>query len=321
MSIAYRTTINVEWTSKCNALCAMCPRDMIEHPRLMDADTWKQTLDRIHPDEVMRVVLAGYGEPTTHPRFFSMIDDVRQHPVRFDMASNGQLLSPDKLCHLDSALGLLLVSFSSIDPKVYRHVHANLNQATVMANIRAAKEILKQTTLAISLTPMPECLPSLPDTIAWLRSEGVDVLTMSPTLYNRGGSMQEHKLATEQLRRLIKEHGLQSQEVPFIPSVKEVYRQWRSNAYKCIPRNIDLFISSEGDYLYCYNDIGHKHPIGHVSTDSVQDILRRRHGMGEIDALCGGCNMRDRYGPGELVKVGASLAAMKVQGALSALGR
>jgi MoaA/NifB/PqqE/SkfB family radical SAM enzyme len=320
MSIAYRTTLNVEWTSKCNALCAMCPRDMIARPRLMDADTWQQTLDRIHPDEVMRVVLAGYGEPTTHPRFFSMMDDVRRHPVRFDMASNGQLLTPDKLCHLDGALGLLLVSFSSIDAKVYRHVHANLDQATVMANIRAAKDILKQTTLAVSLTPMPECLPSLPDTIVWLRSEGVDVLTMSPTLYNRGGSMQKHKWATEQLRRLIKEHGLQSQEVPFIPSVKEVYRQWRSNAFKCIPRNIDLFISSEGEYLYCYNDIGHKHPIGHVSSHSVQDILQERHGMGEIGTLCGRCNMRGRYGPAELVKVGASLAAMKVQGALNALG-
>ena len=36
MSIDYRTTLNVEWTSKCNALCAMCPRDRIEHPHIMD---------------------------------------------------------------------------------------------------------------------------------------------------------------------------------------------------------------------------------------------------------------------------------------------
>lgn len=321
MSINYRTTLNVEWTSKCNALCSMCPRDRIEHPRLMDADTWRQMLNRILPSEVMRVVVAGYGEPTTHPRFFEMVDDARRHPVRFDMASNAQLLTPDKLCHLDGAFGLLLVSFSSIDPEVYRRVHVNLDQATVMANIRAAKRILKQTALAISLTPMPECLPKLPETIAWLRSEGIELLTMSPTLYNRGGSMREHELATAQLRRLIREHGLQSQEMPFIPSATEVYRQWRSNAFKCIPRNIDLFISSTGDYLYCYNDIGHKHPIGHVSTDSVHDVLKRRHDMGEIGELCGGCNLRERYGPVELVKVGASFAAMKVQGALSALGR
>ena len=320
MTINYRTTLNVEWTSKCNALCPMCPRDKIAHPRLMDEATWKQTLARISPDEVMRVVVAGYGEPTTHPRFFDMVEDARRHPVRFDMASNGHLLDEEKLRHLDGAFGLLLVSFSSIDPAVYNRVHANLDQARVIANIRAAKKILKQTALAISLTPMPECLPSLPDTIGWLRSEGVDVLTMSPTLYNRGGSLQEHELASKQLRKLIKEHGLQSQEMPFIPSAVEVYRQWKSNQFKCIPRNIDLFIAATGDYLYCYNDIGHEHSIGHVTTDSVHDMLRRRHGMGAIDALCEGCNLRDRYGPAELVKVGASFAGIKIQSALSAVG-
>lgn len=316
MHIDYRTTLNVEWTSKCNALCPMCPRDRIRHPRLMDAETWQQTLDRILPDEVMRVVVAGYGEPTTHPRFFEMVDDVRRHPVRFDMASNGQLLTTEKLRHLDGAFGLLLVSFSSIDPQVYRRVHANLDQATVMANIRAARRVLKQTALAVSLTPMPECLPSLPATIAWLRAEGIELLTMSPTLYNRGGSQQQHQLDSAQLRRLIRAHRLQSQEMPFIPSAKEVYRQWRSNAFKCIPRNIDLFISSDGDYLYCYNDIGHQYPIGHVASKSVHDALRRRHGMGEIGDLCGGCNLRERYGAAELLKVGASFAALKVHRAL-----
>ena len=40
MSINYRTTVNVEWTSKCNALCAMCPRDLIANPQLMRPETW-----------------------------------------------------------------------------------------------------------------------------------------------------------------------------------------------------------------------------------------------------------------------------------------
>jgi len=320
MSINYRTTLNVEWTSKCNALCPMCPRDKIKHPRVMSAETWKQTLERISPDEVMRVVLAGYGEPTTHPRFFEMVEDARRHPVRFDMASNGQLLDEEKLRHLDGAFGLLLVSFSSIDPEVYGKVHANLDQARVMANLKAAKRILKHTALGISLTPMPECLPRLPDTIGWLRSEGINVLTMSPTLYNRGGSLQEHELASKQLRQLIKQHDLQSQEIPFIPSTIEVFRQWKSNDFKCIPRNIDLFVSSDGDYLYCYNDIGHQHAIGNVATDSVHDALLRRQGMAAIGELCDGCNLRNRYGAAELVKVGASLAAIKIQNVRAAVG-
>ena len=320
MSVNYRTTINVEWTSKCNALCPMCPRDKIAHPRTMSATTWQQTLERIAPEDVMRVVVAGYGEPTTHPRFFDMVEDARRHPVRFDMASNGQLLDEDKLRHLDGAFGLLLVSFSSVDPEVYGRVHANLDQVRVMENIKTAKKMLKHTTLAISLTPMPECLPSLPDTIGWLRAEGINVLTMSPTLYNRGGSLHEHQLATQQLRRLIREHDLQSQEMPFIPSATEVFRQWKSNRFKCIPRNIDLFVSSDGDYLYCYNDIGHQHTIGNVATDSIHTVLERRHGMSAINELCDACNLRNRYGPAELAKVGASYAAIRLQDMRRSIG-
>ena len=167
---------------------------------------------------------------------------------------------------------------------------------------------------------MPECLPGLPDTIGWLRAEGIELLTMSPTLYNRGGSLTEHQLATRKLRALIKEHGLQSQEIPFIPSTVEVLRQWRSNSFKCIPRNIDVFVSSTGEYLYCYNDISHKHGIGHVATHSVHDVLARRHGMPAIAELCDSCNMRDRYGPVELAKVGAALAAIRLRDARSAIG-
>ncbi|MBK7766803.1 MAG: hypothetical protein IPI44_12195 [Sulfuritalea sp.] len=35
--------------------------------------------------------------------------------------------------------------------------------------------------------------------------------------------------------------------------------------------------------------------------------------------LCDSCNMRDRYGPVELAKVGASLATIRLQAARSAI--
>jgi MoaA/NifB/PqqE/SkfB family radical SAM enzyme len=313
MSPPYRIAVNVEWTSKCNALCPMCPRDLIANPQLMRPETWQQILGRLSPEEVFRVVLAGYGEATTHPRFFEYIDALREHPVRFDMVSNGHLLDEDKIRHLDSAIDLLIVSFSSIDPEVYRRVHVNLDQQRVMANLLAAQKLFKHTRLAISLTPMPECLPSLPQTIAWLKAQGIDALTMSPTLYNRGGSLTDHELATAQLRQMIEQYGLRSQEFDFVPSAGEVFRQWRANRFKCVPRNVDLFISSSGDYLYCYNDAAHQHPIGHVSRQSIGEMLRQREAMGPLPALCDGCNMRDRYRVGELFKAGIAFARARLQ--------
>ena len=311
---AYPIAVNIEWTSKCNALCPMCPRDLIENPQLMTGKTWRQVLDRLSPQDVFRAVIAGYGEPTTHPRFFEFVDDMRGHPIRFDMVSNGHQLDAESIMHLDGAIDLLLVSFSSIDPEVYQRVHVNLDQARVMDNIKTAQRLFKHTQLAISLTPMPECLPSLPDTIAWLRTQGVATLTMSPTLYNRGGSLQEQGLATEKLRQLIQQYRLRSQEFDFIPSVWDVFQQWRCNRFKCIPRNIDIFISASGDYLYCYNDVKHEHPIGHVENLGIRKVLAKRERMALIPALCNGCNMLNRYGATELVKAGLSYARAKLKG-------
>lgn len=317
---AYRIAVNVEWTSKCNALCAMCPRGLIEHPMLMTEETWRQVLDRLDPADVFRAVIAGYGEPTTHTRFLRFVDDLRGHPIRFDMVSNGQQLDAERLRHLDGAIGLLLISFSSIDPEVYRRVHVNLDQARVMDNIRTAQRLLRRTRLAISLTPMPECLPSLPETVAWLRGQGVETLTMSPTLYNRGGSLEEHALDTGRLRQAIRRHGLRSQEFDFIPGARDVFRQWRSNRFKCTPRNVDVFIASSGDYLYCYNDVRHEHAIGHVAELGIRDVLAKRETMAPIPELCGGCNMLGRYGAGELLRAGIAYARTRL-GSGAARGR
>lgn len=310
---SYRIAVNIEWTSKCNALCPMCPRGLIEHPMLMKEQTWRQVLERLSPRDVFRAVIAGYGEPTTHTRFFEFVDDLRGHPIRFDMVSNGHQLDAERIRHIDGAIGLLLVSFSSVDPEVYKRVHVNLDQARVMENIRVAQQLFKHTRLAISLTPMPECLPSLPDTIAWLRAQGVQTLTMSPTLYNRGGNLKEHELATETLRQLIRQHHLRSQEFDFIPGAWDIFRQWRSNHFKCVPRNVDVFIASSGDYLYCYNDVGHKHPIGNVADLGIREVLSKREAMDPIPALCDGCNMRNRYDAKELVKAGISYARAKLK--------
>ena len=68
----YKVAVNLEWTSKCNARCVMCPQDMIERPQLMTADTLYKVLERINADDVFRTVIAGYGEPTRIPGSWSL---------------------------------------------------------------------------------------------------------------------------------------------------------------------------------------------------------------------------------------------------------
>ena len=299
----YKVAVNFEWTSKCNARCSMCPQHVIQNPQLMTGDIFYRALSRINSGDVFRTVIAGYGEHTTHHRFMEFTSAVGKHPGRFDLVSNGQLLDKKMLQHIEGNIELLTLSFSSIKPDVYEKVHVNLDHDKVKANIETAQKTLRRTALAISLTPLVECIETLPETIEWFQQRGIEKLTMSPTLYNRAGNMEQHQQASQQLREIIQHYGLHSQELDFIPSVKDIAQQYLRNQFKCAPRNSDLFIASSGDYLYCYNDIAHQQPFAHVDDVSIREALEKREKMAAISAICDHCNMRNRYRGKEVLTV------------------
>lgn len=299
----YRVAINVEWTGKCNARCVMCPREAMPRPEQMQIETYRRVVERLRPEAVFRAVIAGYGEPTTHPRFDDLIEITRGATVPVDMVTNGQLLDEPRLRRLDGTLNALIVSFSSVVPEVYERVHVNLDHDRVMGNIATAQRVLRRTRLAISLTPLSSCLDTLPRTIAWLRAQGVALLTMSPTLYDRAGAWGAQDDAAARLRGIIRRFGLRSQELDFIPSVADIVRQWRANRHRCIPRNADLAIAADGSYQYCFNDIRRRHAIGRVDTMSVREALAIREREPEDPRLCADCGIRRRYGARELLAV------------------
>ncbi len=299
----YKIAVNLEWTNACNASCSMCPRSMIKHTENMTPYCFSKVLERLDPDEVFRVVLAGYGEPTIHPKYDEYIEMVRNHPVRFDMVSNGHAMGEEKLRKMDGAIDLLIVSFSSIVKNVYDKVYVRLNQKQVMENILKARDTLKQTNLAISLTPTTECFETLPETIEWFQSNGITQLTMSPTLYNRAGSLEAEEQARKFLRGLISQYSLRSQELEFIRSLWDNMKQMYHNKYKCIPRNVVMPIAANGDYQYCFNDIGRAHNLGNVDDMSLQQALRMRETLGPDPKTCADCNSATHYRTGEILKV------------------
>ena len=300
----YRINVNWEWTSRCNARCAMCPRSMIENAQLASYTTTTQVLERLRPTDVYRCIVAGYGEPTTHPRFDNYVELLRHHPVDFDLATNGSRLGEARLRRLDGVFDRVMVSFSSIDPAVYAHTHTGLDQQAVLENILTARRVLRDSRLVINLSPTAECLDTLEATIDWFHGHGIRDLHMSPTYYDRAGAMETRDQPSHRrLRDAIRRHRLQSQEQAFLSGVGDVFHQWRRNRFKCVPRNISMMIAASGDYTYCFNDITHGHAIGHVRDLSLRQALEQRERSRPEAAICDRCNLRHRYGPRELVRV------------------
>jgi MoaA/NifB/PqqE/SkfB family radical SAM enzyme len=313
---SYRIAVNVEWTSKCNARCAMCPRTMISDPKLMALSTFEQVLSRLTCEDAFRVIVAGYGEPTTHPKFNDFVDAMHGRHLQFDMATNGSMLDQQRLERMDGVFTKLMISFSSTNPEVYQAVHTNLDQQQVMENILLAHRTLKKTKLTVNLSPTPECLVTLDDTIRWFHDNGIRDLHMSPTYYDRAGAMNTKGMPSEtDLRAKIKHYRLTSQEMGFISGVGDFAGQWRSNRFKCIPRNTNMLINAQGYYTFCFNDIRHSHSIGHVGSMSLREALRVRESKGPDSAICDSCNLRGRYRPKELTRIAFAYAKSRLAAA------
>jgi len=261
----------------------------------MDLATFHQILDHLNPDDVFRAVVAGYGEPTTHPGFEAFVQLLSRAPVPVDMVSNGERLNRKRFELLDGRVRTLMISFSSVNPEIYGQVHAGLRQERVMANIQAAAKSLRRTKLAVSLSPLTQCIATLPETIRWLRSSGVELLTMSPSLYDRAGTLALSDADAHRLRDIIVKFHLHSQELDFIPGVTDIVRQWMANRFVCLPRNTSLFISASGHYQYCFNDIARRHPLAHVSDVNIRKVLDLREQAECDERICADCNMRNRY--------------------------
>ncbi len=308
----YQVAVNIEWTGACNARCSMCPRDAMAQAQHMSEETYEQVLQRLDPKDVFRAVVAGYGDPTVHPDFMRFIEMTCSSKVPIDLVTNGERLDEMRLLAMDGVIGTLLISFSSIDPDIYNRVHAGLDQKRVMDNLILAQNTLRKTAVAVSLTPLAECIDTLPETINWLRSHGIDQLTMSPTLYDRAGSLEEGDPASDKLRSVIRRFGLHSQEYDFVPSITNVWRQYRANKFRCLPRNSDLAIAADGNYQYCFNDLGRRHPMGSVNELSVREVLELREPTSPDPALCEGCSTRTSYTPTEFLQATAGYIRMRI---------
>ncbi len=90
-----------------------------------------------------------------------------------------------------------------------------------------------------------------------------------------------------------------------MPGAMDVVRQLKANRFKCIPRNTSMFVTSVGDYLYCYNDMAHGHSLGNVDSMSLRAAVELRENMAAEGELCNECNMKNRYKGMELVNVAA----------------
>ena len=122
----YPMGINIELTSRCNAVCKMCPYKMVNRKkRDMDFSLYQNIINQVSsfPSSPPVLTISGLGEPLLYPKLFDAIKYAKLHSpsIKIGFNTNGILLNGDYADRFVSyGLDTLTISLNTNSAESYR---------------------------------------------------------------------------------------------------------------------------------------------------------------------------------------------------------
>jgi MoaA/NifB/PqqE/SkfB family radical SAM enzyme len=141
-------TIHLDVTNTCNLDCVTCwnygpslstPKSTAWKKSKIDPALFFRVLDEACRTGIERVVLAGGGEPFTHPQIESFVTAVKQRNLALTIITNGTLCDFDRLAELK--VDQLLLNVASATPRTYAAYHPNQPEQTFDKLMRGADRL------------------------------------------------------------------------------------------------------------------------------------------------------------------------------------
>lgn len=112
-------TVDLELTSRCNQRCRYCyyfDNDDVTY-RDMPTQRWLDLFDEMGRATVLDVCLSG-GEALLRPDFFELLDGILRNNMRFQLLTNGRLVTPEIARHLKatSRCNSVQISLDAAEP-------------------------------------------------------------------------------------------------------------------------------------------------------------------------------------------------------------
>jgi MoaA/NifB/PqqE/SkfB family radical SAM enzyme len=157
--------IQIEVTTRCNYQCFYCAgRDMPQAH--MGWDTFRDIVGRIGAGS-RQVSLQGEGEPMMHPRFWDMVETLRQLGHRPYTITNGSLL--DEPQRLAAAFPTIGVSIDTLDPVLSERI-GRYKLPRMLAGFERLVEAMPGARVVVHTVYFGQPLDDLK---TWLRSLGI----------------------------------------------------------------------------------------------------------------------------------------------------
>jgi MoaA/NifB/PqqE/SkfB family radical SAM enzyme len=255
-------TIDLELTNKCNLHCTFCPREKTPKTGFISRQDFLQVIQRVEESSFdLAVTACGLGDPLLHPLLDSFVSFASAKGIAFNVNTSGTLLTHDMSKKLISA-GLSEMRFSVTGINESYENYYNFPFDKLMKQILYFRQLAMESgnvKLKIVVVLTKEVMGNLQNIISFWDINGIsinDLIFLEE--HNRAGSYQSQSgelfdYAPEQKNFVVHEEIRQSRcPIPFVYT----------------------FIGWDGRYYLCALDWEKRVPLGHVSQQSINDIMQ-----------------------------------------------
>jgi len=248
-----------ELTNACNLNCKMCGRETVEFNNTYFKMEWFNYFTNMF-DKVEEVTLMGWGEPTIHPEFLSMLRILDNYPIRKYFCTNGMKLGKIKDAIFDYHVDVFAVSVDGASSEVNDNIRVGSKLDYIVTELkdiikRRESQKLKFPYINFVFCAMKSNIDELPALVRLAHEIGIDEVkvvyftsfderTIEESLYD---CQEKVKKVFDEAEKLASEFNLKL-KLPYIQGEdiakeeyhKECYMPWR-----------DFFIGSDGFVRPC----------------------------------------------------------------------
>jgi len=324
--------LQIEPTTRCNFTCGFCcGRHMPQED--LSYDTFERALEAL-PD-LAHVELQGEGESFLHPRFFDMLQTLKDRHVEVSFITNGSLITPSKVDRLlDMDVAKISVSIESPDPEQFRAIRGGKLDKVVrnLENLlaRRAERGLQRPVVGLSVTVLRSTRSQIGEILALYERLGLDGGISLQALQPMGGYAQHYDDTMEaealdeadaervtmapfedrDVRRLL------ASRAPVDGFYEQLMADWRPASRRCPYLEAGLYVHRTGEVTPCCMIKDTKaHGLGTIGETPTaelvanREVLRRQLAAGEVPDPCHGCFIAE-----QAVKSHNQLLAIGVKG-------
>lgn len=249
--------MTVLWVSNvCNAQCGHCPFHLDQSLRqqdnsaFMSFEVYQKIIDDLsgEPDRVVR--LTGTGEPLLNKDIEKFIVYGKSKGVQIGLITNGSLLNDKNIeTFLGNDIDIIEISVDASDEETYARIREGLSFTKLVDNVqkllKRREQLATKTSIIVSIINQPDKLKNLDETVRYWEKLVDKVLVRKWITWN----VLDDSNFTE----------------PFLDQTNRVPCPWPFDR---------VHIASNGDVLFCADDLKRDHIFGNVLKDSLHDIWR-----------------------------------------------